>query len=282
MRFALSVLFSLLSLPAFAGQDEFIYPSQFGGTHVRAKYDTSAYGYAKNNGYVSVFNVDRKAVESLLPPQFGLAKLDVKGSAYPLIVVWGEMSETGAVAAGIDWPYGLVYREMHFFIPGVYQKSKGPHELRTYTPRMFVDESEPEYLGRRFYYKKILLDKIKWDINSGMDTGDWASAKVLSSGKPTPVTGFDDKRWQAALAYLPQTDIMADNSKDPLPRCSGFEWLFDAGSKIAPAEVALTIHKKLVESMSDEIVGKELRSVVSYRVENWRFLVDYYYNNCGN
>src|SRR5262249_22285252 len=161
------------------------------------KYDTATYGYATNNGFISIFNLDRKVIESMLPPEFALAKS--KSHLSPLIVVWGEMSKTGAYFGGINFAYGLVYREMHFFIPGVYERNGNPQKLRTYTARMFVDERDPEILGRRFYYPKILLDKMPWNIQTGMETGDWVSAKVLSWGTPTKALAYKDKKWLSVL-----------------------------------------------------------------------------------
>jgi hypothetical protein len=282
MRFTLlitAILVSLVSFTARSSSDEFIYPQDFAGSHVRAKYDTSAYGYAKNNGYVSIFNLTRKVAESFLPPRFALADIDGNKDVVPLIVVWGRMSDTGAVYAGVNLPYGLSYNEMHFFIPGVYEKSGDPKKLRTYTPRMFVDEAEPEILGRRFFYKKILLEgAMSFNIDTGMQTGDWVTTEVDSSGRPSSALTYQNIQWKAALSFLPYTDIMGEREGEP--RCSGFEWVFNEHSTIAPAEVSLQVHRKLTERMDASLLEKKIRSVASFRVENWHFLVDYYYNDC--
>lgn len=276
--FIAGLLVFTVSIICNARQNDFIHPDQFDGSFVRAAYDTSAYGYATNNGFISVFNLDRKVIESFLPPQLALAKS--KGGFSPLIVVWGEMSATGGVYGGVDFPYGLVYREMHFFIPGVYERNGNPNHLRTYTPRMFVDERDPEVLGRRFYYPKILLNKIGWNIQTGMETEDWVTTKVLSWDKPAQALYYKDKPWLSVLAFLPKTDIMAYSSEFSKFRCSGFEWLFDDSTWLVPTGVSMNIHRKLVDGMSPEILEKELHSVASFRLENWKFLVDYYYEDC--
>ena len=279
MRLILLVVSLVLCARGYSAQDGFIYPEDFEGGRTRAAYDTSVYGYATNSGYVSVFNLERKVIESFLPPQFGLGELKGKGSLYPLIVVWGRMTDTGGFNV-FKLPFGPDYNEMHFFIPGVYRKNMSKHALRTYTPRMFVDAFAPEFWGRRYYYKKILLDAIGYNINSGMETGDWVTAKVLSVGQSAPAVDYDDHRWSSVLAYLPFMDIMADHEGVLTPRCSGFEWIFNRWSRISPAEVSLKIHRPLTSGMDPSIVEKPLRSVASFRVENWQFIVDYDYTDC--
>jgi hypothetical protein len=278
MRIILLLTCILSAFAAHSLMVNFIYWDQFNGTFFRSIYDTSAYGYATHNGYVSVFNIDRKVIESLLPSEFKLAKISSREDVAPLVVLWGEMSDTGAYD-GIDLPSGLVYRELQFYIPGVY-KADSPNILRTFVPRMFVDAFMPEYLGRRFFYRKIQLDSMPFDLNKGMEAQDWVSLKVLSSGKASPGPDYQDKKWGTTWTFLPNSDIMGEQDSKTPPRCSGFEWQFPKGSTIAPANVTMQIHKPLIDGMDTSIIDQTLTSVATFQVKNWYFMVDYHYNNC--
>jgi hypothetical protein len=283
LQFFLVVLFVFGGQIILADGGKFVFPSQFDGHFVRGSFDFSTDGIGSHKGYVSVFNLKRESVESLLPSQFGLAPINGDDQFHPIIVLWGEMSDCRADNFGITWPSGIVYREAQFYIPGVYRRDGDHNKLRTYVPRIFVDNFLPEYLGRRFFYKKILLDHIPFDFQSGMPIEDRASLGVAGRDETySKMEGYEkkDSQWSAILSYLTQTDILGEHGKDVSPRCSGFKWTYKDTSMIAKASTTLKIHRPLVDSMDPALIDLEIQSVATYEVVDWDFHVAYYYNDC--
>ena len=273
-------LFTAFQLSNPAKASDFIRADQFVGQFARGAYDYTAQGIGTQRGYISVFNLNRELVQTLLPSQFALSEINGSQSLYPVIVLWGEMSNSRATF-GIPIPYGLTYHEWQFYIPGVYRKGE-PNVLRTYVPRMFVDAFSPEYLGRRFFYKKIQLGSMPFDINKGMNLEDWGAMRVVAqenASYPMATYASQSPSWPSILTFLTLTDIMGEQG-DVSPRCSGFAWTYTNSSIIRRSQVAMQINRPLVEGMDPRLIGTTFTSVASYEVSAWDFHVPYFYDAC--
>jgi len=286
------------ALASKRGPQDFIYPIDLDGINLRGKFKFNLQGRGTHNGHVSVFNLPRTAVESLLPERYKLANgidsgkpVDLK--YHPVIVVWGEISNSSASVFGIPLPSGLVYREWQLYIPGVYHEYS-PRAIRTYVPRILVDASAPEFIGRRFYYKKILLDdgEMEFDIERGLKLGPFGKMDVKKRARQDDgyrdenpnwknwEEMFADEKWKAILEYVPETDILGVDDPERPGRCSGFVWEPSNKSRIAESKVTMKLTEPLVKGMDSSLLNKEFTSVASYEMRDWYFHVDYYYNDC--
>jgi hypothetical protein len=288
MRAPLAVLIIgwVFSFQSQAQESNFIYPEMIEGQPSHHEYDFSSWGRGTHNGYISVFNLERRAVESLLPDWLGLASnTSSQKDFHPVIIVWGEISEATASYEGIDWPSSIKYREWQLYVPGVYRKSVGKESLFTFVPRIFVDNSLAKNIGERFYYRKILADM---HLNMGRhlvvgDDNDWLLMQVKSDETPFENWkgyALKDDKWRAIFSLLPDSDIMGSGEPSNDVRCSGFAFRPTSTSRLRPVKTSMDIFLPLLKGMDPTLLNRSFESVASYEVRDWHFYVDYYFNFC--
>jgi len=252
----------------------FIGPRDFSGTYGPRWRDATTGGEATYHGSIVFTNLDRDAVQGVLPPQLQLAKNALIPDRHPVIFLFGHPMNTHWVVADTPMLVGSDYQELMLLIPFVH--STAGTKWHTYVVRMYLDDVTAIAIGNLFFgYAK--LPGTAWE--SGTQVTEFFSGDPYFHANIQPIGPWETSA-QAEMTFpnykaiqtILDMPIVGRTSSGVLV-CSYFELHYE-NATVAPVESRHEFLQPFRSGMDTWVALGTLQSVpdgaIAIRNLNWR------------
>jgi hypothetical protein len=217
-------------------------------------------GQATFGGCLAVVPVDRRTLQSRLPPSISLPQGDA--DECPCLLVFGEQADGKTFFGGLTVPWGLRYHELMLAIPFA-RCDRGRDHL--FVSGTVCDFWPAVWNGNTFYGFSKRFAPMSWDGTQFFvkdDDGGVAFCGALEVADRT--SGKEVFAWIQSAAALPVLGVRGDG----VVIRTRFEWDFGAAT-VEPAALHLTVGKGFDELL---LLNRPFREDGVYRVAGmqWR------------
>jgi hypothetical protein len=203
-------------------------------------------GQARFDGCIAANAWPRHEVEALLPPGVELDGDDA--ATHPVVIIFGEQTDTAVLFAGLTLPSAARYHELAFSVPFV--RLRAGRGLYTYIPKMYASYFPAVLSGNLYYGFSKELARLGWE----------AREFVVKSTSGTPLLRIEVDRvgdWEPSpAAALAGFEAIRRMFELPVIGCtesglvrSRFEWDFRA-SELRAIHARLSLRAQLLPGLT--------------------------------